>query len=266
MIMDHYNTLGVPREASQEDIKKAYRKLAMEHHPDKGGDVSKFQEITNAYEILSDPEKRFEYDNPQAAPQFSHPGGFGVNINGFDLDSLFGQLFGQRGGFKQNQQQIYRTRIQITTLDSYHGTEHPFQISTPTGPKAITIKVPEGVNNGDQVRYDNVIPGAQLIVEFLVEPDLRFERHRYDLFMTLPISVLDLIVGTTVEVDTIINKKLKVNIKPGTQPSQHVRIAGYGMPYGNGKYGDQILLLKPYLPDNIHTDIIDSIKRNQVNT
>ena len=94
MIMDHYKTLGVPRTASAEEIKKAYRKLAMEHHPDKGGDVSKFQEITNAYETLSDTDKRFQYDNPSASPQFSqHPGGFGININGFDLDDLFGQIF-----------------------------------------------------------------------------------------------------------------------------------------------------------------------------
>lgn len=266
MIMDHYNTLGVPREASQEEIKKAYRKLAMEHHPDKGGDVAKFQEITNAYETLGDPDKRSQYDNPAAQNPFGqHPGGFGVNINGFDLDSLFGQIFGNRGGFNQRQQ-VYRTKIQVSLVDAYSGTNQPLQIQTPQGLKVINIKVPEGVQTGDQLRYDNVIDGGQLIIEFIVLPDHRYERHGNDLFSIHSISVLDLIVGTTVEIETISGKKLNVNIKPNTQPSQHIRIAGHGMPYGNGQFGDQILLLKPYIPDNIHSDITDSIKKHQVNT
>jgi len=262
--MDHYNTLGVPREASQEEIKKAYRKLAMEHHPDKGGDVSKFQEITNAYETLGDPDKRSQYDNPQSQ-QFNHPGGFGVNINGFDLDNLFGQIFGNRGGFNQRQQ-IYRTKIQVSLVDAYNGSTQPFQIQTPQGLKVINIKVPAGVNTGDQLRYDNVIENGQLIIEFIVLPDHRYERHGYDLYSIQSISVLDLIVGTTVEIETISGKKLNVTIKPNTQPNQQVRVNGHGMPYENGQFGDQILLLKPYIPDTIHSDITDSIKKHKVNT
>ena len=264
--MDHYNTLGVPREASQEDIKKAYRKLAMTHHPDKGGDISKFQEITNAYEILSDPSKREQYDNPSVQNPFSqHPGGFSFNVNGFNLDDLFQQAFGQRG-FNQPRQQVYRTKVQVTLVDAYHGASQSFQIQTPNGLKVININVPAGVSTGEQLRYDNVIDNGQLIIEFIVLPDHRFERHGNDLFMLQPISVLDLIVGTIIEVETITGKKLNVTIKPNTQPSQHIRVAGHGMPYGNGQNGDQILLLKPYIPDNIHTDITDSIKKHTVNT
>lgn len=267
--MDYYNTLGVPHSATQDEIKKAYRKLAMEHHPDKGGDVSKFQEITSAYETLSDPQKRELYDNPAQQSNYQqHPGGFSFNVNGFNLDDLFAQAFGGRGAFNQQRQhqQVFRTKVQVSLVDAYTGTEQAFQINTTSGTKIINVKVPAGVQTGDHVRYDGVLDNGQLIVEFVILPDHRFERHGYDLYSVLPISVLDLIVGTSVEINTISGKKLQVTIKPKTQPSQNIRVPGHGMPLGNGQYGDQILLLKPFIPDNIHNDIVDSITKNRVNT
>ena len=267
--MDHYNTLGVSRDASADEIKKAYRKLAMQHHPDKGGDVAKFQEITTAYETLSDTDKRFRYDNPQARPQFDGggmPGGFGFNVNGFDIDSLFNQVFGQTmHQARQPQRPTYRTRVSVSLLDAYTGADHFLQTSTPSGTKLITIKVPKGVETGNQVRYENVIDDGTLLVDFIVLPDLRFDRRGSDLYTNLSISVLDLIVGTTVEIDTINGKKLQININPKTQPYQQIRVPGYGMPTHNGQYGDQILLLKPFIPDNVSDEVIDSIKRNQTN-
>ena len=263
-MMDYYNTLGVPRDADQDTIKKAYRKLAMQHHPDRGGDPNEFQKISEAYETLSDTDKRFQYDNPQARPQFSsNP--FGAA--GFDINDLFSQIFGQRQHFQQNQRQVYRTRVGVTLQAAYSGEEQVLQLGTPSGTKTFNLKVPLGVDTGDQVRYDNIIPDSHLIVEFAVMPDLKFDRKGHDLYCNFPISVLDLIVGTTVDFTTISGKKLEVKIAPGTQPSQQIKISGYGMPYGNtGQYGDQILLLKPVIPANISQDIIDSIKRNQVNT
>lgn len=262
--MDYYNTLGVPRTATPEEIKKAYRKLAMEHHPDKGGDVSKFQEITNAYETLSDPDKRFQYDNPHARPNFgNHPGGFGFNVNRFDLDSLFGQIFGQQ--FNQRQQNVkptYRTRVSVTLVDAYNGTEQVLQLGTPSGMKVINVKVPPGARTGSSYRYDNLIDEGTLIIEFVVLPDLRFDREGDDLYSNFPISVLDLIVGTKEKFITIGGKELEVVIKPGTQPNQQIRISGYGMPRQDGSRGDQILLLKPFIPANIDNDIIESIKRS----
>lgn len=258
--MDHYNTLGISRDADQETIKAAFRKLAMKHHPDRGGDPNQFQKINEAYETLSDPTKRAQYDNPQQHNPFG--GGFNFNVNGFDLNDLFGSVFGQRG-FQQNVRPTYRTRVTVSLVDVYNGTEQILHLGTPSGPKVINIKIPAGIYNGSSIKYDNIIEDSSLIIEFLILPDLRFEREGDDLYSNFPISVLDLITGTNVEFTTIGGKKLDVTIDPMTQPSQQIKIAGYGMPRPDGTRGNQILLLKPYIPASIDNDIIECIKRKQ---
>jgi DnaJ-class molecular chaperone len=265
--MDHYNTLGVPRDADQDTIKKAYRRLAMTHHPDKGGDPNQFQKISEAYEILGDVNKRSQYDNPQARPQ--HFNGFSenFNFNGVDIGDLFSQIFGQRNQHPNMNNQMYRTRVTVSLVDAYTGNNHILQLALPGGVMVFNIKVPPGVQSGDLVRYDYIIDTVTLVVEFIVLPDLRFERQGFDLYCNLPISVLDLIVGTKVEFTSIAGSKVEVTISPNTQPSQQIRLRGLGMPISNTEqHGDQILLLKPYIPDNISNDIIDSINRFNLNT
>jgi curved DNA-binding protein len=263
--MDHYSTLGVPRNASQEEIKKAYRNLAMTHHPDKGGSPVEFQKINDAYEVIGDAAKRQQYDNPQInQPQF---GGVQFNQNNFDISDLFNQIFGAGRHGGTNQKQIFRTQLAISLLDAYNGKEHSLQLTTPTGVKVVNVKVPQGINNGEQVRYENVIDNGILIMSFHILPDLRFDRKGNDLYCNLPISVLDLIVGNRINFNTMSGKTIEIIIPSETQPSQQIRLPGYGMPVKNspGIFGDQILLLKPFLPDNIHSDVIESIQRTQVN-
>jgi curved DNA-binding protein len=264
--MDHYNTLGVLRDASQEEIKKAYRKLAMTHHPDRGGNPAEFQKLNDAYEVLSDASKRQQYDNP--ATHMNNPFmGQQFDQHNFDLSDIFSHIFGGTRHAGVHQKQVFRTQVAISLVDVYNGKEHSLQLSTPTGVKVINVKVPTGINHGDQVRYENVIDSGTLIIVFHVIPDLRFDRNGNDLSCNLPISVLDLIIGTKVKFTTIAGKTIEVTIPPNTQPSQQIRLPGLGMPIKNSPniYGDQILLLKPYLPDNIASDVIESIKRNQVN-
>jgi len=271
--MDHYNTLGVSRTASPEEIKKAFRTLAMQHHPDKGGDLSKFQEITNAYETLSDPNKRAAYDRPPTNPFGQHPGHNpfgnwnvqGSGLDGVDLNDLMNQIFGKTPGWGPQQQQkpTYRTRVMVSLVDAFNEAENTMQLSTPQGTKVVNIKIPRGIQTGSQVRYDNLIDGSSLIVEFVILDDLRFTRQGDDLQANIPISVLDLIVGKKIPFKTIGGVMLDVDIPPGTQPTYQIRVAGHGMPTANGGRGDQILLLKPFIPANISSDIIDSIKRNQ---
>ena len=268
--MDHYSTLGVPRTATQEDIKKAYRKLVMQHHPDRtgGGAATKFNQIQEAYEILSNPNKRNEYDNPR--PSFNgfmgqgFPGGFpgDVHVHNFDVNNIFEQMFGHRR--QTQQQQVYRTRVTTSLVDAYNCNEQLFNLSTPSGTKVITIKIPYGAQTGSQVRYDNVIDNAILIVEFIILPDLRFERRGDDLYSNIPISVLDLIAGTVLEFKTINDKLVQVVVPEKTQPYMQLKIQGYGFPRTNGNgYGDQILLIKPFIPDSIDNNLMSTIRENQ---
>ena len=256
--MDHYAVLGVAKTATPDEIKKAYRKLASQHHPDKGGDTATFQKIQEAYAILSDPDKRAQYDNPQ--PQ-GFPPGFNVNVNGmpgFDFGDIFGQVFGQQQ--RPFGRQVFRTSINVSLIDAYRGTNHILQLQTPQGLKVIDIKIPPGVKTGDQMRYDNVLENATLMVEFNILPDLKFDRKGNDLYSNQSISVLDLIVGNTFKFVTISGSTVEVRVRPKTQPYVQLKLAGHGMPIVNtGQFGDQLILIKPFIPDNIDNSIIQSI-------
>lgn len=266
--MEYYAILGVSKNATPDEIKKAYRKLASQHHPDKGGDTAKFQKIQAAYETLSDPQKRAAYDNPQ--PQMNGmPGGFHFQFGGVPggFDDIFSRIFQQHGGFhNQQHRSVYRARVDVSLQEAYTGVQKLLELNTPQGKRVITINVPKGISSHDQLRYDNIIDSGTLVIEFIVLPDLYFDRKGSDLFCTQNISVLDLIAGTTVAFKTINGKELNVYIKPKTQPSAQIKLSGHGMPILNTEqYGDQYLLLKPYIPDNIDSDIINSILRSRSN-
>lgn len=261
--MDYYSVLGVNKDATQDQIKKAYRKLASQHHPDKGGDTVKFQEIQTAYDTLSDPQKRNLYDNPRPQMQ-GMPNGFHFSQQGFDLNDLFASAFGGRSPFGQqrNSKPTYRTRLNVSLQDAFNGSKQYLNVQTQTNTTPISVDIPKGIMSGQQLRYDGLIDNATLLVEFFVMPDLRFERHENNLVCNHSISVFDLIVGSNFEFTTISGKTLNVNVKPGTQPHSQLKLGGFGMPIMNsGLYGDQIILLKPYIPDNIDSNLIDAIKR-----
>lgn len=260
--MDHYAVLGVPKNATPDEIKKAYRKLASQHHPDKGGDTAKFQQVQEAYAVLSDPEKRNLHDNPQ--PQ-GFPGGFSFNMGpSVNINDIFNQMFNQP--HQRPGRHVYRTSVGLTLQDCYIGTNKILEINTQSEKKIIDVKVPKGVNSGDQIRYDNIIDGASLIIEFNVMPDLRFERRNQDLYCNYSIDVLELITGTSIEFTTISGKKLNVVIKPKTQPFMQIKLRGQGMPIPDSQlYGDQYILLKPFISDNIDNEIIDTILRKRNN-
>lgn len=266
---DHYKTLGVDRNASPDDIKKAYRRLAGQHHPDKGGDTAMFQKIQQAYETLSDLQKKQEYDNPNpfgggmpgGGFHQGFPGGFQFN-HSFDINDIVGQMFG--GGHRNHFQQQYRTTIWVSLEQVYNGGEQVLQMQGPNGLSNVKIDIPKGVENGAQLRYDNLIPNGILLIEFRVHPHAQYDRVGQHLQSVKRISVLDLIVGTDFEFTTINGKTFTVQVKPGTQPDSTLRISGQGLPYmdeqGNG---DQLILIKPFIPDKIDKQITDSILRSR---
>lgn len=268
--MSYYDTLGVAKTASPDEIKKAYRKLASQHHPDKGGDKSKFQEVEEAYRTLSDPQKRQQYDQPQ--PQGMHgfggmPGGFHFSAGDFDLNDILGQVFGgqfRQGPTQRQQTQVFRTQVNVSLEDAYKGNSSTLRVQTPSGVKVINITIPRGLQDGEQMRYDNVLDDAILMVSFRVMPHLKYERRGHDLYCQQNVSVLDLIAGTTFEFTGLSGKTLEVKVPPKTQPYMQLKISGEGMPIQNTHmFGDQIILLKPFVPDIIDDEIVQSILRSK---
>lgn len=263
---DHYQTLGVARNATPDDIKKAYRRLAGIHHPDKGGDTAMFQKIQSAYETLSDPQKKQQYDNPNPFGG-SHqgfngfPGGFQFHMNGFDMGDIFGQMFGQRPNQRPHMPS-YKTVVVVSLEQAYTGGEHTLQFNIDGVQQTIKIEIPKGVHDGQTLRYDNLIKNAILLVEFRTQPNAKFDRDGSNLYTIVDISVLDLIVGTTLDFTTISGKSLKVKVPPKTQPGHKLRLQGEGMPVNNS-FGDQYILLKPFIPDIIDKRITDSILQSK---
>jgi len=262
--MDHYQTLGVSPQADQKEIKTAYRKLAGKHHPDKGGDQEEFKKVQKAYETLSDPQKRQQYDNPNPFGQGQNPFG-----DGSPFGDIFGDIFGQRRQ-RPRPQPMYRTQLNVTLRQAYTGGQQTLELNTPQGKKVVNVNIPKGVQTGQQTRYDNLVQqGTSLIIDFHVMNDSWFERLGNNLICQHNISVLDLVVGTTFNFTTISGKILKVTVKPGTNPGTQIKLAGQGMPiadrrgpnFSSGNFGDQIILLNGIIPDTIEQGIIDAIAK-----
>jgi len=264
--MEHYHTLGVAKSATPEEIKKAYRKLASKNHPDKGGDTATFQKIQTAYAILSDAEKRQQYDTPNPFQDLGargFPGGFQFNT-GSGFEDLFSHLMRGAHANQRRQPQIFRTIVNITLEQVYFGGEQIINLQTPTAIKPIKVDVPKGINDGHQVRIDNVIDDASLLVEFKVNPHLKYDRRGPDLYCNHPVSVLDLITGTSFEFMSLGGKILEVAIPPMTQPHMHLKLVGHGLPKQDSSlYGDQIILIKSFIPTTIDEEIINAIKKAQ---
>lgn len=260
--MDYYKTLGVNRNASPDEIKKAYRKMAAQHHPDKGGDTATFQKIQEAYDTLSDPQKKQQHDNPNPFNNMNvnmnfggNPFGFQFHQQHFDINDLFGQMF---HGQRQQQKPQYRTTINVTLEQVYNGGEQQLQFNEFNNNSMVKIEIPKGVENGTTLKYDNLIKDGILFIDFRVLPHSKYQRQGPDLISEQDVSILDLIVGTSFKFTTISGKSLDVKVKPQTSPNSTLRIPGEGLPKQYG-YGDQLIVLKPYMPDIIDNRIIDSI-------
>lgn len=261
---NYYETLGVERTASADEIKRAYRRMASQHHPDKGGDKIKFQEVEEAYRILSDNQKRAEYDNPA----MSRGPGFGFQSNNFDFESIF-DIFGAR--FQHPYQQQRRAQHAIMTLwitlkdVAEHGTK-TVSVRTSQGNSTIEVAIPAGINDGDSVQYGGIGPnGMDLIITYRVHPDPRWVRKGLTLQMEETVPVWDLILGTELPVRDILGNNLTLTVDAGTQPGTVLRLRGRGLSDRSGKTGDLLVRLQARIPDNIPQELLDHITqiRNQ---
>ena len=273
--IDYYKVLGVANDASQEEIKKAYRRLAKQYHPDLNKDnpqaKAKFQEINEANEVLSDPEKRRRYD--EYGEHWKHSEEFEAQRNrgtgsfaGFGDFGDFGRSSGNNSGFSDFFEQLfggtYRTArqqrgndLQATLqLSLKEAASTHKQILEINGEK-IAITIPAGIADGQRIRLKGrggkSADGTQrgnLYITFRIEPDSRFTRVGDNLYTTISCDLYTLLLGGEVTVPTI-DGSVKTKVKAGTQPDSKLRLRGKGMPhYRSEDAGDMIVEIKVVLP------------------
>ena len=255
---DHYAALGVARTATADEIKRAFRKLASQHHPDKGGDTRKFQEIQAAYDTLGDAQKRAAYDSPQ--PQFNSFGG-SPNFNAnFDFNTIF-DMFGAR--FQQPQPsraQHARMTLWITLQDVANPGARTVSMGTHTGAHNVEVNIPNGIEDGDHVKYDNLAPGGQdLVITYRIHPNPGWQRTGNTLIAEAPASFWVLVAGGDITVTDIRGNQLALTVPPRTTPGTLLRARGRGLPDRSGNIGDLLVRLQAQLPASVSPELMAAI-------
>lgn len=256
---DHYATLGVARTATPDEIKRAFRKLASQHHPDKGGNTQKFQEIQAAYDTLGDAVKRADYDNPR--PQFSGmPGGAHFNMN-----DIFSSMFGGQSPFGQQPrrpQSHTRMTLWIRMTDVAQGGTRPVAVGTPHGQSTIEVEIPLGINDGDNVQYQGLAPGGgDLVIQFRVHPDPIWQRNGLDLVTDVTADIWSMILGSDITVRTLTGSALTTSMPAGTQPKTLIRLRGHGLRDRSGNTGDLMIRVMPTIPKTIRPELLEAIEK-----
>ena len=269
---DYYKILGVKRNATEDEIKKAYRKLARKFHPDVSKEKNaeeKFKEVNEANEVLSDAEKRAAYDNlgsHQPGQDFRPPPGWERNyrqsgqpdFGNMDFGDLFSQMFGgtQGGagrGFAQAGQD-FEVALEITLEESYLGAEKNLQLEIPEPspqgmmvrvPRTIKVRIPKGASDGQRLRLPGKGGAGQhgggagnlyLRISLLPHPWFKLGAGQ-DLTLDLPLTPWEAALGASIEIPTLAGK-VRLKVKPGSRSGQKTRLTGKGLPKAGEGYGD----------------------------
>ena len=244
-----YQTLGVSPGATADEIKRAYRRLASQHHPDKGGDKARFQEIQGAYDTIT---------NPNAA---AHPTGHNFQHGGFNFDHIF-DVFGTR--FQHGQPRMAqqaRMSLWITLRDVAQGGRRTISVGTAQGTQTVDIEIPLGINDGDAVQYPGIGPaGMDLIVSFRIHPDAEWSRRDLNLVTERTVPIWTLMLGGEIQVRDLLNTTLDVSIPADTQPGTLIRLKSRGLRSRAGPVGDLLIRLQATIPKQVDADVLDQIR------
>ena len=288
MAEDYYQILGVNKDTSKEEIKKAYRKLAMKYHPDhaKGDKAAeeKFKKISEAYAVLSDDDKRKEYDTFGAEgfrQRFSQEDifrgfdfgdilrefGFGGNVfsgrRGSGMRFKFGgeSPFGSQTRYQQSRMKgsdlVYE--LPLTLKEAASGTSKTISLQHEGQSEKITVQIPKGMITGKKLRLAGKGsasplggPPGDLFIQAKVIQDPVFSIEGYDLYMVYDLKLTEAILGTSISVPTIDDKKLSLKIPPGTKPGTKMRMAGRGLPHMKGsRKGDLFVKIQIKMPKSL---------------
>ena len=279
---DYYAVLGVPRDANDDDIKKAYRKLARKYHPDVSKETDaeeKFKEVGEAYETLKDPEKRAAYDQlgrHSAGEEFRPPpdwqqsfGGAQFSFDDADLADLFAGLAGRQGA-RGRAGPIpgadYEAGVRLTFEQAYAGTEIELDLMAVEYdeqgmarriPHRMKVRIPSGVTDGQKLR----VPGkggkglrggrdGDLYLDIEVESHPLYRADGLDLHMDLPLAPWEAVLGTQVSVPTL-GGRVNIKIPAGAQNGQKLRVRSQGLPQGAGGRGDLYVVLRVQVPERV---------------
>ena len=268
---DFYKVLGVSKDVSDAELKKVYRKLSRQYHPDTNpGDAkaeAKFKEISEAYAVLSDKKERAEYDQVRAMGSGARftggPGGFqggfpgGGNFGGGGFEDVFANLFGGggMGGFNRGPQRGADLSMS-TTLDFIDGVKGT-QIKVRLGSGETTIKIPAGVMDGQKIKIPgkgqaspNGGPNGDLIIQVSVKDHPVFSRDGNNLRVTVPVTFAEAVLGATIQVPTLGGEPVKLKVAPGTPNGRVLRVKGRGVHTAKGE-GDLLATVEIAVPSHI---------------
>lgn len=269
--MNYYETLNVSKNASQDEIKKSYRKLVKEHHPDKtGGDDTRFKQISEAYEILSDPLKRKQHDSRNSGYTTfgQHDQRAYSTENWHDIFTSFGgdftDMFNQSFGGSARGADV-RVSLNITIEESYEGTRRYVDVGT----GGFNINIPRGIPNGTKLKVagrgarhavNSSAPAGDIILTINVLPDVDLIVNGNDIYVDLELQWIDMLLGGEFEVKTKVHT-VKIKVPQGSHDSKILRVIGKGMPiYNQEGFGNLMVKLRT-LPINLTEDQIEILKK-----
>lgn len=271
--MDYYRTLGIGKTSTQDDIKRAYKKLAMQHHPDRpDGNAEEFKRVTEAYETLKDPVKRKQYDQPQETNNFgfrSH--NFSQGQNPF-AGSPFEDLFRGRHPHANVRGEDITVRVIVDLKDIVNGKIETVQYRLKNGKiETVRAEIPTGARQGDTIRYtglgdisDPRIPRGDLYIRVHIREPRDWARDGNNLVTKRKIDVFDILQGCAIIIETIDDKRVSLNIPKGTKHGTILSIPGYGVPdLKTKKQGNLYVQIEIELPKIHDQEILTKIKELQ---